>query len=109
MPTASDLDDRVEVLTASTTKNSVGETETTYSVGRTEPAGVSVGSGSERRVGGRAEEDASVLVTMRTQAASDIDRGSRLRYNGDDLRVHAKRELGRRARFVELETTRART
>jgi len=108
MPTASDLDDRVDVLSASTSENSIGETETTYSVDRTEPAGVEVRSGTERRVDGRPEEDATVVVTMRTQAASDISRDTRLRYNDDDLRVHAKRELGRRKRWVELDTTRVR-
>jgi len=109
MPSASDLDETVEVLAKSTTTNSIGETETTYSVDRTVPAGVEILVGSENRVAGRDEESATVRVRMREDAASGLTRGSRLRYKGDDLQVHALREMGRRKRFVEIETSRVRT
>lgn len=114
MPTATDLDERVEVLSASASTNSIGETENTYSVERTEKASVRVQAGTERRFGGRPEEEAAVVVTMRKGAANGsssettVTRDVRLRYRGDDLLVHARREVGKRDRFVELETTRTR-
>ena len=109
MPTASNLDEHVEVLTKSTTENDIGETETTYSVDRTLLAGVEVGGGSERRVGGRPEEEAAIIVTMREADARGIGRSTRLRYREDDLQVQARRVFGPRKRWVELDTTRVRT
>lgn len=108
MPSASDLTEDIGVLAKSTTENSLGEDVATYSVDRTERAEVSVRSGTERRFGGRPEEEAAVVVVMRKGAAEGVARDSRLRWRGDDLQVHARREIGQRDRFVELETTRTR-
>lgn len=108
MPSASDLDERVKILFVSTSKDEYGEVTETYSVDRTVPAGVQVRAGAERRIGGRPEERATVIVRVRKGAAEGITQASRLRYDGDDLQVHARRKIGRHHRFIELETSRVR-
>ena len=108
MLSATDFDERVTVLGESVSKNEYGEETVSYTEERTIWADVQVRSGSERRVSGQPEERAAILVRTRKEAVQGVGRDGRLRYNGDDLQVHARREVGTRDRFIELETTRVR-
>jgi len=108
MLSATALDERVTVLEESSTTDAYGEAETEWTVAQEIWADVQVRSGSERRIASQPEEQAAVLVTARKAAVEGVTRDDRLRYNGNDLRVHARREVGPRNRFVELETTRTR-
>jgi len=103
------LDDRATVLEKSVTTDEYGEKTVSYSDGETFFAAVRVSTPNEARQGSVPEENASVTVQARSE---DVDRlglgrDSRLRYDGDTLRVHGTRDFERDG-FASLQCTRVR-
>jgi SPP1 family predicted phage head-tail adaptor len=103
------LDERVAIQGESVTKDEYGEETVTYSDEAEVWAAVTVSAPTESRTDGREEEQADVTVVMRTSAADEynVQRDTRLRYDGDLLQVNG-RFSNRRDGFTELTCTRTR-
>jgi len=103
------LDDRLTVQTRSTSQDQYGETTETYSDGKSFFGNVRVSTPSELRQGSVPEEDSAVTVHARTEDINNlgVGRDTRLKYDGDVLRVHGVRDY-RRDGFAELECSRVR-
>ena len=103
------LTERVTQLEPTASTNDAGETVAAYTEGTQFWVSATVGSPSERREGSVSEESSRVTLTVRSETTGrlDLSRDSRLRWNGDDLRVQSV--LGhRRTGFDELECERVR-
>lgn len=103
------LDERVTVVTASTSTDEYGTKTETRTDGRTLAADVQVQGGSEAIRQGQTEETARATVRMRYYEADQagVDSDAYLRYRGELLRIHSRREIGSRE-YMELTCTRAR-
>lgn len=103
------LDDKITVQTASTTTDKYGEQTATFNDGDSFFAHVRVATPDELRQGSVPEESSGVTIQARTEDIDDlgIGRDTRLKYDGDVLRVHGVRDF-RRDGFAELQATRVR-
>jgi head-tail adaptor len=103
------LDDRVTVLKKNVSTDQYGEETTSYTEGETFFAAVRVSTPSEARQGSVPEESASVTVTARSEDVDQLGLGrdSRLKYDGDTLRVHGLQGFERDG-FDRLPCTRVR-
>ena len=103
------LTEKVTHLEPSTSTNSAGETTTSYTEGAQFWASADVGAPTETRAGSEPEESSSVTLTVRSEATDRIGlaRDSRLRWDGDDLRVQGIIDH-RRTGFDELTCERVR-
>jgi len=103
------LDDRITKLTATSTTNEYGETTAAYSDGGTFWADAQVARPNERREGSVPEEQVDVTLTARSESVRNlsIGRDTRLKYDGDTLRVNGVRSDDRDG-FDEIYCTRVR-
>lgn len=103
------LDERVTHLEPSTSTDQYGETTTSYTEGDEFWAAVEVESPSESRQGSVPEEQASIQMSVRTETVDSlaIDHESRLRWDGDDLRITGL-QGHRRTGFDQVEAVRVR-
>jgi len=103
------LDDRLTVQNPSTTTDEYGEEVTTFSDGQSFFAHVRVSTPNEARQGSVPEESSSVTIQARTEDVNGlgIGRDTRLKFDGDVLRVHGVRDF-RRDGVAEFQATRVR-
>jgi len=103
------LDDRLTVQNPSTTTDEYGEEVTTFSDGQSFFAHVRVSTPNEVRQGSVPEESSSVTIQARTEDVNGlgIGRDTRLKYDGEVLRVHGTRNFERDG-FASLQCTRVR-
>jgi len=103
------LDERVTVVTASASIDEYGTKTEALTDGRTLSADVQMQSGSEAIRQGQTEETARATVRLRYYEADQAGvSDAYLRYRGELLRIHSRREIGSKE-YMELTCTRART
>jgi len=104
------LDERIDVLSATESTDEYGETTATYSAQATVWARVEEQMPSRTRSGSAPEEEGGVRVTVRTPTAEAQSIGSRtrLRWDGDVLRVQGRTSDPQRNGFERLSTRRVR-
>jgi len=103
------LDEKVTHLERSTSTDQYGETTETYSEGTTFWASVDVRSPTERREGSVPEERSRLQIVLRSETLDRVglDHDSRLRWDGDDLRIAGLQDH-RRTGFDQVEAVRVR-
>jgi SPP1 family predicted phage head-tail adaptor len=103
------LDERVTVVAVTEEEDEYGTVTEVQTDGRTLYADVSVQSGNEAIRQGQTEETARATVRLRYHEADQagVTSGALLRYRGDLLRIHSRREIGSRE-YMELTCTRSR-
>lgn len=102
------LDERVPVLEASVSQDEYGEETVTYSERAKVWAQVDEQMPTRARAGSEPEGQGAVTIRLRTLDADeyDVGTGTRLRWDGDVLRVQGRTSDPQRNGFEQLRTQR---